>query len=102
MEIPTIITPQTAAATKVINTARDVRPGCLFVVGPLGEGESIQIKIPTVNDADPTNAAHWQQLYQDGVAVTLTSSHNAEAIPVGMIVLISKPLTAQSVGVGWS
>lgn len=101
-EILCIIPPITGAVTKVINTARDSRPGCLSVVGILGLTESIAIKIPTVADPDPANPAHWQQMYQDGVAITLTSGHHAEAIPVGLLILIDKPATATDVGVGWA
>lgn len=102
MEIPCIIAPTLAATTKVINTAKDSRPGCLSVVGVLGTGKSVAVKIPVVADPDPETPTDWQQMYQDGVAVTLTDTHHAEAIPVGLIILIDKPATGTLVGIGWA
>lgn len=102
MEIPTIITPQIAAASKVINTARDSRPGCLMTIGALDGAEAIQIQRPLVQDPDPDDDAHWVQLVQADTDAALRVGNDAYAVPVGVVIRIVKPVTTGEVGVIWA
>lgn len=103
MEIPCIIPPTTAAVTKVINTARDGRPGCIMAIGPLGSSERILIQRPLIHiDPDPDNNAHWATLKQNDDEAVLRDGHDAHAIPVGVILRVVKPATATAVGVSWA
>lgn len=98
------IAKQTAAASAMFKTNSMPLPGVLSIIGVLGVSETVTVEIPTLEDyngVDLANDAHWTALYQDGSPVTLTSTHNAECIPIGLMVRIKKPVTSAAVGVRW-
>ncbi len=102
MEIPTIISPTLAAESKIIHTARDNRVGCLSVVGTMVAGEEIEIQRPLVSDPDPATDGDWVCIEQDDIQLILQLGHDMEAIPVGIVIRVKKPVTTNEVGVSWS
>ncbi len=94
--------PQTVAGSIALNTTLGARPGCISVVGKLGGSEIVLVQYAVVADPDASNDAHWANLYIRGAQVTLTSTNYAEAIPVGIVIRVVKPVTANAVGLRWA
>ena len=101
-EFTSYISPQTTAVNAVVNTSKIQLPNCISVVGILGSSEVISIQIPTVPSPNVAIDANWQNFYQDSAEITITSTNHAIAVPVGLIIRIVKPVTANNVGVRWS
>ena len=105
LSIPCCIMPITSAATAIIDTSAypgNLRPGCLSVVGTMVAGEEIEIQRPLVSDPDPSTDGDWTCGEQDDVRVVLRDGHDWEAIPVGIVIRVKKPVTTNAVGVSWS
>lgn len=99
LELIAVIPPQTTAANTVINTNKIKSPACLSLIGVIGSTYTINIQIPTTLNPDANTDSNWQNLYQEGAAVTLSSTNHVIAIPVGLSIRIVKPITANNVGV---
>ena len=110
---PILITPTTEAVSILLDTTttlstvpKERRGGvqpCLSAIGTLvaANGEEILIQKPIVADPSVSNDAHWSQLSINDTDLKLREGHDAEPIPVALIVRIKKPATASAVGVGW-
>lgn len=97
-----LILPKTAAEKKMLRTEiSPTRPGCFSVIGVLQSDEEITFEIPANIDPDVDTDAHWTPLMQSGAAVVLSSTHNAESVPVGLVLRVSKPATDNAVGLRW-
>lgn len=67
-----------AAAQKMVRMGKDVT--VLLLVGVVTT-EVVDIQIPTVEEPEESNDAHWTALMQDGDAVTLNVDHNVVWLP---------------------
>ena len=67
-----------AAAKKMFRVGRDVT---LFLLVGTVTTEVVDIQIPTVEEPDETNDAHWTTIMQEGSAVTLNVDHNVVWLP---------------------
>ena len=103
MNIPACIMPTTAAAVAIVDSgAMSGRTGCFSTIGTLDGAEEILIQRALVAAPDQSNDAHWATLSLNDTEATLRVGHDAEPIPISMILRVSKPATTNAVGVGWS
>lgn len=95
--------PTTAEKTAIVDSgAMNGRTGCFSVIGTLSGVEEIVIQRPLIDAPEQANDAHWSTLSLNDTEAILRVGHDAEPIPVSMILRVFKPVTVNAVGVGWS
>lgn len=74
-----------------------------MVVGELTGNEQIPIERPMVTeDIDPDEPSHWKTIQENDVDAVLRVGNDDFQVPVGVIIRINKPATANAVGVSWT